>query len=234
MKTKIDRTKAFSFIFAGLGLLFLIIGILIFTIFHINFAKLKKTGIKTNGVISDINIYYSGENAKHDVFVRFKTNDGKVITTSINYYSSNMYKGKHVELYYDPVNPNKIALISERNISLIFLFSFGGIGSIFFIIGIVFLKKRIAFEKRRDKLIFSGNYIIADIIEINKDTHINFNGENPYIIHSHYSENGQDYFFKSHGIWFKPSYFLSKEVRIYLDQNDYTNYYVDEDSLDTR
>ena len=227
MKTKINKNKVFSFLFAGFGLLFLIIGIVIFTVSHINFVKLKEIGIKTDGIISSIN--YSGDNT--NVFITFKTNDGKDITTGINYYDSNMYTGKYVKIYYDPINPEKITLISE-NFNLIFLLLFSGIGSVFFIIGIVFIKKNITFGKQRDILVSSGNYVIADIIEVNKNTNITLLGENPYIIHSHYSENGADYYFKSHDIWFNPSCFLGKKVRIYLDRNDYTKYYVDENSLD--
>jgi Protein of unknown function (DUF3592). len=227
LKTKINKNKVLSFLFAGLGLLFFIIGIGIFTVLYINLVKLKENGIKTEGIISSINS--SGDDT--DVFITFKTNDGKEITTRINYYNSNMYVGEHIELYYDPINPNKVALLSG-NFNLIFLLPFGAVGSVFFIIGIVFIKKNIAFEKKRDILILSGNYVIADIIEVNKNTNVTLLGKNPYIIHSHYSENGQDYFFKSHDIWFKPSYFLSKKVRIFLDRNDYTKYYVDEDSLE--
>jgi hypothetical protein len=227
LKTKINKNKAFSFLFAGFGLLFFIIGIVTFTVSYINFVKFKENGIKTEGIISSIN----GSGDDTDVFITFKTDDEKDITTRINYYNSNMYVGKHIELYYDPLNPNKVALISD-NFNLIFLLSFGCFGAMFFIIGIVFIKKIIAFEKHRDILILSGNYVIADIIEVNKNTNTTLLGKNPYIIHSHYSENGQDYFFKSHDIWFKPSYFLSKKVRVYLDRNDYTKYYVDEDSLD--
>lgn len=229
MKTKINKTKIFYLSFAGFGLLFLLVGIVAFTVSHLSFVRFKETGIKTDGIISGIRS--SGDNK--DVFITYKTNDGKDITTEINYYNSNMYAGKNVELYYDPINPNKIVLISS-NTSLLFLLPFCVLGSVFFIIGIVFIKKIIVFEKQRDKLILSGKCVIADIIEVNKNKNIKLIGISPYIILSHYSEDGRDYFFKSHNIWFKPANFLSKKVRIYLDRNDYTKYYVDEDSLDKR
>jgi hypothetical protein len=226
LKTKNNKNKVLCFFITCFGLLFLIIGIVIFAIFNINFVRLKEIGIKTDGIISSI--YSSGDNI--EVFITFKTNDGNEITTRIDHYISNMYTGKNIKLYYDPKNPNKVALISS-NFSLFFLLLFGGIGSVFFIIGIVYIKKNSAFEKHRDRLILSGNYVIADIIEVNKNTNITLFGENPYIIHSHYYENGLNYFFKSHDIWFEPSYFLSKKVRIYLDRNDYKKYYIDENSL---
>jgi hypothetical protein len=227
MKKTLSKNKVFSFFFVGFGSFFIIFGTMFFAIFQVNYIKFKENGIKTVGIISAI----AGSGDQFNVFVTYKTNDGKEITTGINQYDSGMYTGKAIEIYYDPINPNKAVLVSG-NLYLILLSGFGSFGLIFLIVGIVFLKKNRRLEKQRDKLILEGNYVITDITEIKRNTRIELNGENPYTVHSHYSENGIDYLFKSHNIWFKPSYSLNKKVRVYLDRNDYNNYYVDEDSLD--
>jgi hypothetical protein len=226
MKKKLSKNRGFSLFFIVFGSFFIILGIAVFSIFQINYIDLKENGVKTKGIISGI--YSSGDHS--NVLITYETDDGKDITTGLNHYDSSMYTGKPIEVYYDPTNLNRVVLASG-NLYLILLSGFGGSGVIILIVGIVFLKKNRTLEKQRDKLILEGNYVIAEITEIKRNTSIEFNGENPYIVHSHYSENGMDYFFKSHNIWFRPSYTLSKKVRIYLDKNDNTNYYVDEDSL---
>jgi len=221
-----SKNKAFAFGFAGIGLLFMIIGMAVSIGFQSYFNKFRENGIKTEGIIS--NIYHFGDSPT--VFISFLTENGIEITTSINYYSSNMFVGKSIVLYYDPDNPHK-ATIDPIFFTLFFLLLFGGMGAIFFAIGAVLIKKHLALEKRKATLISSGYYIMADVIEVSRNIKISMNGRNPFVIHAHYSENGKNYFFKSHNILFNPSPFLDEKIRIYLDRNDYGIYYVDVDSL---
>ena len=127
--------KVVPYFLLGLGLLFMVCGVTI-TYFSVNgFNKLKENGIKTNGIISDIIRYRSGNHVQNDVFVTFITENKTEVTIKYNYYSSDFYKGKPVELYYDPVDPSKIAV--EGMSFFLFLVIFGGIGFVFFIIGLV-------------------------------------------------------------------------------------------------
>ena len=227
MAGKINKNEIMTVIFAGFGLIFLVTGVLVFITARANFEKLKESGIKTDGIVSDI--LYSEDDTR--VFITFRTNDGTEITTELNYYNSKMYIGKQIELYYDPLNPYRVAR-TQDNFHSIFLLLFGGIGLIFFIIGVAVFRKSYVLKKRRDRLISSGRAVMAEIIEINQNTGIELNGESPYRINAKYSEKDKDYFFNSHDIWFKPSCFPGKKVRVYVDRNDYSNYYVDEGSLD--
>ncbi|MDR0312306.1 MAG: DUF3592 domain-containing protein [Treponema sp.] len=226
MKKKFNKNKGFSFFFICFGSFFIIFGTIFFVASHMYYMNLKENGIKTVGIISAI----SGSRDHINVLVTYKTNAGKEITTGLDQYDSSMYTGKAIEIYYDPLNPSKVILASG-NFYLILLSSFGSFGLIFLVVGIVLNIKNRTLEKQRDKLILWGNYVMADIIEIKRNTSLKLNDENPYIVHSRYSENGIDYLFKSHNIWFKPSYAHNKTVRVYFDKNDFNNYYVDEDSL---
>ena len=71
----------------------------------------------------------------------------------------------------------------------------------------------------------------ADITEANENKNFAIKNRHPYIIHSKYTENGKDYNFISHNIWFEPSGVGIIKIRVFVDKNDYSKYYVDENSL---
>ena len=232
MDRDFNENKMYVYFFTSIGLLFFILGIILFIFEQYNYTYLKNHGIRTDGIIS--NIKFSNNKKNVNVFVGFKTDDGEEITTKIGYYNSNMYIGQSVELYYDPMNYKKVVMIFENfNYNFLWLFM-SGMGLIFFIMGFVKINENKAFERQRDKLILLGYYVMADIIEIKREANIqikiNLNKKNPYRIHAYYSENDIGYSFISHYIWFEPSYF-KKKVRVYLDRNNYAIYYVDADSL---
>ena len=227
MKVKIDTNKAFSIVFTGIGLLAIIIGLLVFIGSQVKLNRLKTTGFKTEAIISSI--HRSRDNESTTVFVTFMTLDGREITTELNYYSSGMYTGQSIELYYDPNNPGKVMVDSK--FFIVFPLAFIGCGSIFFIIGIVFIKKGHDFKKKKNMLISAGYSVWADIIDFSQNINISVNGRHPFIIHAQYSENDREYNFKSHDVWLNPAPFLNSKVRVYLDRHDYTVYYVDVESL---
>ena len=226
---RLNLSKVFALIFLGLGLFSMIMGASVSAYSIIKFNKLKENGIKTSGVITDIVTSHSDDETYHTVFVTFMTRDGKEITEELGFYSSNMYIGKPVELYYDPANPSKIAVdnIFSR---FGFLLIAGGIGLVFFIIGFVFTKKLYAFEKRKTMLISAGYSVMAEVTDISVNYKVRFNNRYPYIIHCRYSEDGREYLFESHNIWSDPSSLINSKIKVWLDRDDYSIYYVDTDA----
>lgn len=113
-------------IFAGVGLIFTIIGIIIVSnIFN------YKNKIDTKGVITEISSYRnSNGNRNHNVYVSYNI-DGKEYESRLNSYSSDFYEWKEIDIYYDKDNPNKIGV---KSLDLIFLI-FPVIGLIFLVIG---------------------------------------------------------------------------------------------------
>jgi len=225
------------FIFIGIGLLFAVSGVLIFTALQAKNQRYLDSGIKTNAVISDIILRgstnrvmtTSSTKIPHDVYVTFNTYDGVEVTAILDTFTPDMHRGNTVEIYYDPMNPDKVTMNLGNN-NFIFLLVFGFVGFGIFMIGFSSLNKIFKFDKLKNKLINSGYYIMADITEVIENQNFALNNMHPYNIHSKHTENDKDYNFKSHNIWFKPSD-NTKKVKIYLDKNDYNVYYVDEDSL---
>ena len=112
-------------IFASIGAIFVIIGLVVFgNIF--NYAN----KVDTVGTITEISSYRNtNHNRNHEVYVSY-TVEGKEYESILNSYSSSFYEGKEIKIYYDKDNPSKIGV---KSLDLLFLI-FPGIGLIFLII----------------------------------------------------------------------------------------------------
>ena len=118
------------------GIIFVVIAIAI-TIYSVNNLKnLKENGIKADVVISKIEKRRSSEDTHYRVFTTFKDDNGTEITAEIKYSFTSMYVGKQMEIYYDPLKPSKIAIESTLS-QYGFLFIFGGVGLLLFIISFI-------------------------------------------------------------------------------------------------
>ena len=119
---------------------------------------------------------------------------------------------------------------SER---VIFLYTFGGIGILFLIIGVIFLILMLQKKKEAQQLLDNGRYILAEICEIVPNYTVRVNGKNPYIIKCKYEAiNGTVHIFKSRNLFFNPESVLKgTRVKVYTDRINYKKYYVDIDEV---
>lgn len=120
--------------------------------------------------------------------------------------------------------------ITER---VIFLYTFGGIGIVFLIIGVILLILMLKKKKDSQQLLDEGRYIIAEICEIVPNYSIRVNGKHPYVIHCKYEAlDGTIHIFKSRNLFFNPESMLKgTSVKIYTDGKNYKKYYVDIDEV---
>ncbi len=139
-------------IFASIGVIFVIIGLVVFgNIF--NYAN----KVDTIGIITEISSYRStNNNRNHDVYVSY-TVEGEKYESRLNGYFSSFYEGKEINIYYDKDNPNKIGM---KSLDLLFLI-FPGIGLIFLIIGGTGILIKINKRKLEKKLKENGELIYA-------------------------------------------------------------------------
>lgn len=133
IKRKIHKFLSPEIIFILIGFILFIVGIVPFTFEKSKLQRYQADGIYVEGVISDILSYYSGEDKNYDVYVTFKPEGGESITARINFYSSSMYIGKTIGIYYNPQNPYDF--VAEGSPSFVLLLAFSGIGLLFFVIG---------------------------------------------------------------------------------------------------
>lgn len=145
----------------------------------------------------------------------------------LNYHSSADYEGKRVTVYYDPQNPTRV----KPGWAIFFgCFFTVPIGLVFFIIGLSFLLSIRAKEKRKQRLIESGQLIYARYLGTNRNTNIQVNSRHPFYIECSYNNpyDGNTYLFRSESLWFNPEHLIQdSEIAVYIDRDNYKKYYVD-------
>lgn len=229
MKDKIKVVKMIFGLFAALGIIFIIVGILWLAIG----SRFKKNAVEVSAVIQEIEQYRDSDgDLSHRVYVSYSYNEQNYENVRLNEYSSNMYEGKEIEIMIDPNNPR----VNMMNLGL-YLGSgiFIGMGVIFACVGIFPLigLGRSSFAQK--KLIASGQYIYATVESIQYNKNYTMNGQYPFIIYCTYKDDYKNiiYRFKSDNIWTNPEYFVQpgSEIKVFVDRQNYKNYHVDIESI---
>ena len=215
-------------IFASIGTIFVIIGLVIFgSVF--NYAN----KVDTIGTITEISSYRdtNNHNRDHEVYVSY-TVEGKKYESKLNGYSSNFYKGKEIKIYYDKDNPNEIGM---KSLDLLFLM-FPGIGLVCLIIGGTGLLVKHNKKKLEKRLRENGELIYANYNETILNTSYQINGKCPYNIICEWDNplDSKKYIFKSKNIWINPEKIIKekniKQFPVYIDNNK-KKYTIDVDIL---
>lgn len=117
--------------------------------------------------------------------------------------------------------------------AVLLLLIFGGIGLIFFVLGVIFLIVVLKKKLRNDRLLESGNYVMAQIMEVVLNYNVEVNGRHPYNVRCSYQDScGNGHIFKSRDLFFDPTnLFKDQMVRVYVDGENYRHYYVDIDEI---
>ena len=211
-------------IFAAVGLLMLLGAVALF----IAERDFKKTAIETEATI--IRMTDNGESVT--VFVEFFVNEERY-EGRLGYYSSNMYIGKTVSVYYNPQDPNDFCgsfdFVGVIILSILGLV-FGGVGG-----GMV---ASVIIKKIKKKRVMAYNYIISGVISnVDVNRSIAVNGRNPFIIEASYQNplDGLFYYFKSDHIWQDITPIIKQmnitAVPIYVNPNNYKEYYMHTDTI---
>ena len=110
---------------------------------------------------------------------------------------------------------------------------FCGTGGLFLVLGILFLFLTVQKNSRIKALIAAGNYIMADFAGASLDTSVTVNGQNPYRAQFQFTDPlGMVHVFRSGILMTDPTPMLAgRQVRVYVDQENYDNYYADIDSV---
>ena len=216
-------------IFASIGAVFVIIGLVVFgSIFN------YENKVDTVGTITEIVSYYNNakDNRNHEVYVSYIA-DGKEYESMLNGYSSSFYEGKEIDIYYDKDDPSKIGV---KSLDLIFLI-FPGIGLIFLIIGGAGILVKVNKRKLEKNLKENGELIYANYVETVLNTSYQVNGKSPYNIICEWNNalDGKKYIFKSKNIWKNPENLIkekgTKQFPVYMDNNNKKKYVIDIDNL---
>lgn len=125
--------------------------------------------------------------------------------------------------------------VREENIQgnvMVFRAVFGGLGSVLLAVGIICLIFEVRTRRRNNRMLNSGQYVLAEISEITMNYSIRINSRHPYIVKCRYQDmNGVVHVFQSRNLNFDPAPVLRDQmVRVYVD-DDFRHYYMDIDSI---
>ena len=213
------------------SMIFTIIGVLMITgvaLFFIEGKIFRDNAVKTDAYV--INIVDRGED--RDVFVEFYV-DGEIYSGRLGGGIYHINIGDEVTVYYDPDNPARF----RATMFLLPMIIVGSIGFIFLAVGIGILIG-IRAKNKKDKRIKDYNYMVmASIVEVTVNHNLVVNGKNPQIIEASYHNpiDNKHYMFKSENIWHNIMPVVDKmyikEVPVYVNPRDFSEYVVNIDSI---
>lgn len=218
-------------IFAGIGVLFLIVGAIIcIHIFD------DSDHVDTTGVITEISYSRDRDGDRdYNVYVAYEV-DGVSYESRMNSYSSSFYEGKEIDIYYDRDNPRRIGAKELRGLFVIF----PGIGLLFFCMGGIGLAVIAKKNRRSAALRETGYRVMAEYVETEVNIHYSVNNRNPYRVVCRWRdpESGKTHIFKSENLWENPEPMISARgvwsFSVYLDRKHSKRYVMDTDWLKLR
>ena len=211
-------------IFGIVGVLFIIVAI----ISGVSGSK-KKAGYEAvDGIISDIE--HHGDSSY--VYVDYTYNGQNYSSIQLDTYVSSMRKGDDIELYLDDSDPFKPYYPGS---TVIIVLVFGVMGLIFSLVGIIPTALKAVHGKKDRELVEAGYSVWAAVEAVERNYRYAVNGRHPMNIIATYTDDysAKNYRFKSRNIWDESVYDIEQgdQIRVYLDRNDHTKYYVDVNSV---
>lgn len=213
-------------IYTIIGIIFIAVGIFVFS-YTKNFLSNSE---QTDAVISRIEKeYYNNSDGerriRHYVWVRYEVN-GRQFEEALNYYNSGMNEGDVVAINYDPDDPSEI--MSGSGLKVIELVMIP-LGSIFTILGLIFISLKVVSDVRRKKLMRSGECLTGIITNVAINKFVTINHRHPYKAECEVTDpySGEKFLYSSENITGDISDLVGNEVTVYVDSNNKKNYYVD-------
>ena len=117
---------------------------------------------------------------------------------------------------------------------MIFLYTFGGTGAVFFLVGLGLLMADIRRRALLRRAYESGHYVMAKIVGVNEQRNVNMNGRNPFVVECHYTDPGTGvvHVYYSRYLFVNvDDLLLSGEVPVYFDRMNENVGFVDIDAV---
>jgi len=106
---------------------------------------------------------------------------------------------------------------------------FAILGCVYLVLGLVFLWVEIHKKKRYEKMMASGRYLWAEVVDCVPNLNVRVNGRNPYCIVARYTDSrGMNHIFRSPPMnIFKDPDLIGKQVKVYYIDETFKHYYLD-------
>ena len=122
------------------------------------------------------------------------------------------------------------AVPEDRETAMVLTMVFGFIGTIFTFLGVVLLVTMRNPEKKRRRLMETGERVMARVVDIEKNRSLQVNGRYPWRLICQYEEGGVVYQCRSGNLWSYPN-LTGEMVPVYRERGNYKNYYVDVEAV---
>lgn len=214
----------FFLVFAVIG-----VGMLIGSFSILNMETSAMDGAEEiTAYITDIQTHRdSDRDVDHDVFVTYEYDGVTYEDQKITSYSSDMYIGEELTLYFNPLRPTLLTVKGHEYFGFrMTLF----MGIVFFLVGISYPFYQLIVKLRKKRILKKGYILHATIEDIVLNTSMRVNGQSPYVIYCSYYDALQNltYRFKSDNLWTDPGYVYQPgdPIEVAADPKNYKHYHV--------
>lgn len=217
-------------IFAGLGGLFLAVGLVLLAIDLNFFAGARRTA----GEVVAIRPSHDGRTGAPDV--AYTDDIGRAHVFHSTTYSRPAYQvGDRLTIAFPPQAPADAAIDSPLDRWLL-PGIFGGIGGVELVVGLVLLVRRARRKRQIAHLLRQGQRIDATLLMAAHDTRVRVNRQHPWVLHCRATLPGESTprTFISRRFWYDPTGDLGPTVPVCYDPRDPSRHVVDTGDLPPR
>lgn len=231
MSLSLGRKLNWLWLFPAIGVLMLAIAVVIWT----TRMRFEATAIHADGEVTAL-VHSSSTDSdgnSSSIYcpeVRFLSRDGRTVEFSGSTCTqpASYDVGDSVEVLYPADAPRRARLngFAERWLGALIV---GGIGLVFALVGLAITVPILLRGRRARDLQQSGRPVSAMVTEVARNGGLEVNGQSPWRIHAQWQDPATRklHIFESDNLWFDPSPYLHKEIRVMLDPSNPKRYWVD-------
>ena len=219
--------KILALIFGVLGVIFIIVAVLLAS----HSGRIARTYIKTTAEITgfDISRRNTDDRYSRRTAIKYEV-EGQSLEQLLNEYSSSMYEGKII-----PVLVNPEDYYDVRTSTLLYLpaIIFGVVAIPFLVVSIILIVVMVSRNKRFSRIYEEGKRITAEVTGGRINRNYSVNNRHPWRLECRYEDTftGEEHVFLSGNVWFDPNQYIGRPISVYILDGNFSNYYIDVDSL---
>ncbi|GAB2879421.1 hypothetical protein GCM10027046_04210 [Uliginosibacterium flavum] len=219
--------KIFQYIFGGIGAVILIIALIWFA----NTRSFLSEAQRASGVILELVASESDDSTVYHPVVGYQTPDGenRFFKSSAGSNPPAYDEGEEVEVLYSPAKPDDARINSFFSLwggPLIV----GGLGLIFFAVGVGIWVIALRGTRREARLRKLGHVVEAAYLRVEENTGLEVNGTNPWRIVCQWQnpKTQKLHVFFSQNLWFNPESHIDRQnIPVFIDPLNPRSYCVD-------
>lgn len=161
------------------------------------------------------------------IIIEYQYQD-KTYTKELGYFSNEIYISQNVGIYLNKNNPTDFIYEGSSQFAIYFCFI---VGSVLLISNVLLLFVFKYNDDCNQILLIKGKCLLCEVLYADEDEKKSMFERHPYIFTCVYNdeENDEEKIFTSESVYCKNNglTYIGKKIKVYVDPNDNTNYYVD-------